>query len=254
MKRFNEKGITLISLAVTIIILLILGVVVLVNTVGIDGIINKTESSKESYQVKEDRELIEIAKQEIAHKNEGDIPKDGENGIKEKLRSIRFDPIEDLTKEGIDKDYELDEDEFLVKCREHKDHYYKVSTDETIYLGSLKDIPIIKIGTIEVTDTEYIIPVTVKCENGIKNITLPELDGKKGKKVEAKNYEELYNGRATKDGKKYTEISFEYSTPLTGKYIFKATSLSNTTSKKTVTIGPEELRIEFDPNTWTINQ
>ena len=194
MKKFNQKGITIISLVITVIVLAILAVSIIVNTVGIEGVADKAVASKESYQVKEDREIIEISKQEVAQDKNGDIPKDD---IKQNLIEKNFKPIEDINSYEELKLIELGEDDFIVKCNEHYEHYYQVTPDETIYLGNLKDIPIIEIGSIDIQGTQYIIPVTIKCENGIKNITLPDEDKTK---IDAKDYTNLDNGKARKEG------------------------------------------------------
>ena len=242
MKNLNQKGITIISLVITIIVLAILSVSIISNTIGIDGIVEKTTASKESYQVKEDREIIEISKQEIAQKNNGDIPK---TPIQEKLEEIRFDICDQNSYEEL-KNIELNENEFIVKCREHYEHYYKVTPDETIYLGSLKDIPVITIGNIDISSTEIIIPITIKCENGLKNITLPD-----NTKIEAKDFKNLTNSNIKKESGKYIEVSFTYTVYVTGNYKFKAMSTSNTVSTRIVSIGNQEIQIKLNPTDWT---
>ena len=67
----NAKGITLVALVVTIIILLILAGVSIAMLAGEDGLLRKAIEAKEQAKIKEYAEKIELIKTELKIKNEG---------------------------------------------------------------------------------------------------------------------------------------------------------------------------------------
>ncbi len=70
-KNFNEKGITLIALIVTIIVLLILSAVVLIMLAGKNSILRRAETANEEYEIGAEKEQVDIA--QISLKNETDV-------------------------------------------------------------------------------------------------------------------------------------------------------------------------------------
>ena len=58
--KYNQKGITLISLVITIIVLIILATVSINMVVGENGLIKRTEKVAESYKITSEREYLEL--------------------------------------------------------------------------------------------------------------------------------------------------------------------------------------------------
>ena len=121
-KVIQNKGITLIALVITIIILLILAGVT-ISMVFNGGIISKSKTAVDTYQMQEDKEQIELAKAEVSFNNLGKIPVEE---LKETLIKYNFTICDEITEfEGK----QLTEEEFVVKCS-HKKHTYLVMAEE----------------------------------------------------------------------------------------------------------------------------
>lgn len=75
----KEKGITLVALVITIIILIILAGISLNIILGDNGIIGKSKTAKEKTTIAEYKEKIELVKAETGIKNEGNITLDDLN-------------------------------------------------------------------------------------------------------------------------------------------------------------------------------
>ena len=73
-KTNNAKGITLIALVITIILLLILAGVVIKLTLGGNGILKQAEQSNEQYKISEILEKLELEKADLYAKKNGEIP------------------------------------------------------------------------------------------------------------------------------------------------------------------------------------
>ena len=56
----NEKGITLVSLIITIIILLILAGITLINLIGENGLLNRADTAKKAYEISAIKEAMQI--------------------------------------------------------------------------------------------------------------------------------------------------------------------------------------------------
>ena len=69
----KAKGITLIALVITIIILLILAGVSIATLTGEGGILSKAQQSKEFYELEEEKERLELVKAEVLIENNGKI-------------------------------------------------------------------------------------------------------------------------------------------------------------------------------------
>ena len=120
--KIHEKGITLIALVLTIIILLILAGVT-ISIVFNGGIINKSQTAVEAYHIQEDKEKIELAKAEVSFNNLGEIPVEE---LKEALIKYKFTICDDITEfEGET----LTEKQFVVKCPNNK-HMYLVTAEK----------------------------------------------------------------------------------------------------------------------------
>jgi len=75
----NMKGITLIALVITIVVLIILAGVVITLSIGENGLFNKAETAKEETLIAQYKEKIELIKAETGVKNEGNITLDNLN-------------------------------------------------------------------------------------------------------------------------------------------------------------------------------
>ena len=73
MKELKEKGITLISLVVTIIILLILVAITMNVLLGENGIVNKAKDGKEKIEIAREKEILQISLSDIRTENQGDL-------------------------------------------------------------------------------------------------------------------------------------------------------------------------------------
>ena len=72
-KDINNKGITLIALVVTIIVLLILAGITLTSLTGRNGLLNKAKTASEEYEVSSEKELINIAQMSLKNESSADI-------------------------------------------------------------------------------------------------------------------------------------------------------------------------------------
>ena len=88
MKKVEEKGITLVALIITIIILLILAGVTLSLTLGEKGIFNIASKAKTQTEIAEIKEQIGIEILEKQAENEGNISEDTLKGILEKYGTL----------------------------------------------------------------------------------------------------------------------------------------------------------------------
>ena len=74
----QSRGITLIALVVTIIILLILAGITIGTITGDNGIINKAQSAKEETEIANEKEVVEKATVQTMGNNKfGNVEKDG---------------------------------------------------------------------------------------------------------------------------------------------------------------------------------
>ena len=126
MRVKTSKGITVLALTITIIILLILSGIIIVGITGENGIIQNAEKAKEEKEISEEKEIVEQATvQTMGNNNRGIIEKD-------KIQS-QLDSITGEEKTIVTEDKE--EGGFFVKFIE-SGRIYKVSqTGEVKYLG-----------------------------------------------------------------------------------------------------------------------
>ena len=101
----NVKGITLVALVITIIILLILAGVSIAMLAGEDGLLRKAIEAKEQAKIKEYAEKIELIKTELKIKNEGyQEPSIGD--LKEEFRDKKHENWVDSAKDTMDNEIE----------------------------------------------------------------------------------------------------------------------------------------------------
>ena len=182
-KRYKERGITLVALVVTVIILLLLAGVTIANLSGENGLIAKVKQAKEKYSISEAKEKIEL-------------------GISE----LRIEQAEDLKKEDL---VRLNNDEIDVRdvsdfpieiiCGNYK---FKVDSNFNVsYVGEFNDTVITY--TTEpngYTNQDKVkILIKIKNEKGIKSIEYPNADKLlvRGQKEADVDYDANANGTYT---------------------------------------------------------
>ena len=95
----NEKGITLIALVITIIILLILAGITLATLTGDNGLFSRSKEAKEKYKIEDYREQIELVKEAVIIENMGEIEL---NKLKEEIKNS--DRLSDSDVSNIDEE------------------------------------------------------------------------------------------------------------------------------------------------------
>ena len=244
----KEKGITLIALVITIILLLILTGVVVKTITGENGLIKHTQVAKEKYEIEEAKEQINIVivgleMEKIAKNQQGPT-------IEEILDKLYKDKI-------IKGDYGIDEKGQKVEVITEKGYIIEISKDENGKYnveekGKIKeDIekakePIVELSLASYEENQQEVTILVKAKEeqyGIKKIQL--IDAKTGKITQTKTYEE---------GTKQVE-NVEFTVSENGVYKIKV--ISNAPKEKTeeieITQIVETLEIEIEANTneWT---
>ena len=84
-KKFSNKGITLIALVITIIVLLILAGVTIATLTGDNGILNQAENAKEQTEIENEKEQISLVMTNMKFENEQEVVK------KEKIFQAHLD-------------------------------------------------------------------------------------------------------------------------------------------------------------------
>lgn len=95
-RKFSNKGITLIALVITIIVLLILAGVTIATLTGDNGILNQAENAKEQTEIENEKEQISLVMTNMKFENEQEVVK------KEKIFQAHLD---EYTGEGKTKVY-----------------------------------------------------------------------------------------------------------------------------------------------------
>lgn len=126
-QRIDNKGITLIALAITVIILLILAGITIGTLKGNNGIIKETKKAKEETEIDSEKEIVELSVIQAMEKNRQENIT--QNELKTKLDNNTGKNNTEVIK---------DSDNLVVKFIK-SDRYYEVSAD-----GNVSD-PIIKI-------------------------------------------------------------------------------------------------------------
>ena len=120
-KDINQKGITLIALIVTIIVLLILAGITIATLTGDDGIINNANNAKEETEIANEKEVVDRATvQAMGNNDRGDIV---QNELQEE--------IDRITKVGDTEVLKDTEDNFCVYFI-NTYRYYKIDIDGNV--------------------------------------------------------------------------------------------------------------------------
>lgn len=105
----QEKGITLVALIITIIVLLILAGVVIAMTIGDEGIINKSQHAVEEYKKSEIKEELQLAVTAIQMKLTGENKTISINTIanelRENYRKYLSETLQNLEDDGTNGEY-----------------------------------------------------------------------------------------------------------------------------------------------------
>lgn len=117
MKR--NKGITLIALVITIIVLLILAGVTLTTLTGKNGLLNKAKNASEEYEVSSEKEQVDIAQMSLKN----------ESNINEKTWEDLI-PNTTVTK--------VSEKDYIIKFNDCKRLYWAKLDNSSIYIGKDK--------------------------------------------------------------------------------------------------------------------
>lgn len=203
MKKQN-KGITLVALIVTIIILLILAGIAISSISGENGLISKMKLAKEKYSISESKEKLELSITELRIEKESK----GERLSKEDLSKLNSDEIDVESTES-----------FPVEVIYGK---YKFNVDENFVVTYVGEAD----GTIITYTTE-----PEGYTNGDKVSILLKFSSPIGiKKVEYPQGEDSLNA----NGKK--EVALDYKVTANGTYTFKVIDNNNNVVTKDVVI------------------
>ncbi len=183
MKRTKDRGITLVALIVTIIILLILVGIAIGTLGGENGLVARTTQSKEKYAIAEAKENLEIEITNLQIEEQ----KKGEELTKETLTKLNNEKItvKDITN-------------FPVEVIYNK---YKFKVDENfkvVYIGEANETIITYTTKPEGYTNQDSIKLTVKISNskGIRTIEFPDggIVDCLGSKEYAKDFSNIVNG------------------------------------------------------------
>lgn len=188
MNKRLEKGITLITLVVTIIILLILAGITIVALGGKNGLISKAKKSIEQYSISQQKEKLEMAIESLRIDEEGK----GENLTKEKLPKINNDEIDVRSTEKFPVE---------VICGNYK--FYVDDNFSVTYVGEVDGTIVTYTTQPEGYTNKDKIKIFIKAVNpkGINKIIYPDGD------------ELLSQGN--------TEVGIDYEVTKNGTYTFK---------------------------------
>lgn len=198
------KGITLVSLIVTIIILLILSGIAIATLMGKNGLFAKVKLSKEKYSISEAKEKLELAISTLQIEQEGK----GENLKKEDLPKMNNDEID-----------VRDTSNFPVKviCNNYE---FNIDSNFVISYVGIADETIVTYTTEPegyTNKNEVKILIKIKNSKGIKTIEYPNDNDKL-----------IANGQ--------TEVGLDYKVTANGTYTFKIVDNDNKEISKDIVI------------------
>lgn len=192
-KIINEKGITIVALVITIIIMLILAGVGIKGITKENGLIGKTKKSKELAEIDSEKENVNIAMVQAMGKSiYGEIEKENLN---EALMENLGEGKTEILKDG---------ENFVVKFKE-SGRYYEINDEETIE-GPIEVIidempgDITKGGTrLGTEDSPYVInciedlvAVSIASNGGNTELEIEMKNGNKMKGIKSSNYSNTY--------------------------------------------------------------
>lgn len=143
-KEKANKGITLIALVITIIVLLILAAISIATLTGENGLLTKASTAKEKATKSEETEIIKIAYTDILTENITEEKEIASNILKEKINQTKTAEVEEVN--------EIPEGAIVVENGASKGTICKI-TMEYVYYMYLNDNPMKKFY-IELYDNE----------------------------------------------------------------------------------------------------
>ena len=160
--REIEKGITLVSLVITIMILLILSLVVVFFVFGKGSLIENAKNAVEKMKISNYQETIEIirAELEIERYKDGLSSKEFMDRFEEKLKENDTFKNSVITRE----------EELIIKIKTEEGYIFEVTEQDTKYLGQREEVPdliegknvIFTYSPSEWTKNEVKVDITVK--------------------------------------------------------------------------------------------
>jgi Tfp pilus assembly protein PilE len=131
----QQKGITLIALVITIIVLLILAAISIATLTGENGILIKASTAKEKATIAEETEIIKIAYTDILTENITEEKEIASNVLKEKINQTKTAEVKEVN--------EIPEGAIVVENGASKGTICKI-TMEYVYYMYLNDNPMKK--------------------------------------------------------------------------------------------------------------
>jgi len=220
----SARGITLIALVITIIILLLLAGIAIGTLTGENGILTKATQAGEKYKIETAREKIQLAVQSY------EIDKEKTTLYDEllKVEGLTYiDPSGENQYDGPPYTVIVDGYEFIVQKREGTEAL------EVIYKGEAqerKEVPEISIDydKDKVENLKLTIKATTKDEQGLKQIIVSK------KRMDGENviYENIYTENIQGNKEKTIQVQI----PANGEYVIQAIGQNDTMTKQEVTI------------------
>ena len=191
----SEKGITLIALVITIIVLLILAAVSIAMLTGENGILKKASTAKEKHQISEAKEKIELALQDLRIEEESkgnSLTKEKLSKLSESEYEISVESLESFPVEVVQSIYK-----FQINDKYQVEYLGEATGTRVTYKTEPEGYT---------NQDKVIIKLTVKNAKGIKEIQCPD---------------------GTKKGENTTETTIEYEVTKNGTYTFKVIDNEN---------------------------
>ena len=196
--RKSNKGITLIALVITIIILLILASITIATLMGEKGILNKSQTAKEENNEKTATEIMNLKITDAQMWSY--VEKQRMPTLKELSLSLKEDKeisyVTEKSQKIADTKYDVPSDTPSSIYTKLNEYPYEFEIDANLRLASIDGI--------KVSNSETPPPSSGISEDDIRRIVREELDQKMGEIQVNGIYETIFEGSATQDNKTYT--------------------------------------------------
>lgn len=145
-KVFNKRGITLIALVVTIVVLIIIAGITINATIGENGFFRTAEKKQEQIELRQLKEDLEIDKQHVTIENNGKISIESfKNYIKNKYD---VSEMKEENKENLYNSYVKINGKYVFLLKQENDEKIDI-----IYMGIAEEMPPI-LNPIEITEVK----------------------------------------------------------------------------------------------------
>lgn len=142
--KYKERGITLIALVITIIVLLILAGVALSALTGDNGILNNAEKAKEKTEIANEKEIIELAAQAAKFKTDQNMQEVLDDLLKsEKATTIDNGDTIVVMFEKSERAYTIDKNgkvELCTPCKDEEPGELAQNSDGEYMIESIEDL------------------------------------------------------------------------------------------------------------------